>query len=171
MAHTRRRPLVFIDANVLIRGLTLPRLPFEVLRAGVLGQVQLVTSRTTLGRARFYIETRFPTQLERFERFLHTGVIGVVEDPSEGVIRMYPNPVRDEDDVPVALAAIQAGAEYLVSTDPDLTVVDKSTEELRRRIIPIRPGDFLKEVLGWTSTELSRIEMRTWAALEAEGDG
>lgn len=136
----RGRPLVFVDANVLIRGMTLPRFPF-------------------------------PPQLERFERFLGTGVIAVVDDPSESAVRMHLELVQDEDDVPVALAAIEAGAEYLVSTDPDLTVVDTSTEELRRWIIPLRPGDFLKEVLGWTSTELSRIETRTWEALEAAGDG
>ena len=164
----RGRLLVFIDANVLIRGLTLPRFPYEILRAGALSRVRLVTSRTTLAKARYYIEMRFPSHLERFDRFLDTSVIAVVEDPSQETVCMHPDLVRDEDDVPVALAAIQAGAQYLVSTDPDLTVVDKSTVELRRRITPIRPGDFLKEVLGWTSTELSRIERRTWEALEAE---
>jgi hypothetical protein len=75
--RTRGKPLVFVDANVLIRGLTLPRFPYEVLRAGALGQVQLVTSQTTLAKARYYIETRFPAHLEGFERFLDAGVIGV----------------------------------------------------------------------------------------------
>jgi len=32
----------------------------------------------------------------------------------------------------------------------------------------MRPGDFLKDVLGWTSAELSRIERRTWEDFEAE---
>lgn len=64
-----------------------------------------------------------------------------------------------------------ARAKYLMSTDPDLTVLDRSTEKLRKRITPIRPGDFLKNVLGWTSEELSRIERRTWKALEAEENG
>jgi predicted nucleic acid-binding protein len=118
--RTKARPLAFVDTNVLIRGLTLPRFPYEVLRAGALGQVQLITFQTTLAKARYYTQTRFPAQLQRFERFLDTGVLGVVENPSESAVRMYPDLVRDEDDIPVALAAIQAGAEYLVSTDPDL---------------------------------------------------
>ena len=161
-------PLVFIDANILIRGLTLPRFPYEILRAGALGQIRLVTSSTTLAKARYYIETKFPPHLERFERFLATGIVAVVEDPPEEGIRTHAALVRDADDIPVALAAIQARATYLVSTDLDLTVVDRSTEALRRQITPIRPGDFLKNVLGWTSAELDRIERRTWDALEEQ---
>lgn len=64
-----------VDANVLIQGLTLPRFPYEVLRVGTLGQVQLMTSVTTLARARHYIETRFPAHRERLERFLTTDVL------------------------------------------------------------------------------------------------
>jgi predicted nucleic acid-binding protein len=162
-------PRIFVDANILIRGLTLPRFPYEVLRAGTLGQVQLLTSASTLARARHYIETRFPAHMDRFERFSAMDVLTVVDDPPEEVVQQYDTLVRDADDVPVALAAMQAGAMYLVSTDPDLTVMDASTQQLRQRITPMRPGDFLKEVLGWTSAELSRIEMRTWETLAAEG--
>ena len=160
------KPLVFIDANILIRGLTLPRFPYEILQAGALGQIRLATSTTTLAKARHYIETKFPPHLERFERFLATGILAVVEDPPEEDVRTHPELVRDADDIPVALAAIQARATYLVSTDLDLTVVDGSTEALRRQITPIRPGGFLKNVLGWTSAELDRIERRTWEALQ-----
>jgi len=48
--------------------------------------------------------------------------------------------------------------------------VDKTTEKLRRQVTPIKPGDFLKGLLGWTSKELSRIEKRMWKELETEGD-
>jgi predicted nucleic acid-binding protein len=164
--ESRDKLLVFIDANILIRGLTLPRFPYEILHAGARGQIHLLTSATTLAKARYYIETKFPAQLERFEQFLATGVLAVADDPPEEVVRRNVDLVRDEDDIPVALAAIRAGATYLVSTDPDLTVVDASTEKLRGQIIPMRPGDFLKQVLGWTSEELDRIERRTWEALE-----
>lgn len=162
------KPRVFVDANILIRGLTLPRFPYEILRAGTLGQVHLITSVSILAKARHYIETKFPAHVERFEQFLGMGVLAVVDDPAEEVIRRHENLVRDADDVPVALAAIQAGAMYLVSTDQDLTAIDTSTERLRQRITSMRPGDLLKEVLGWTSAELSRIETRTWEDLEAE---
>ena len=161
----RDTPRVFVDANILIRGLTLPRFPYEVLRAGTLGKIHLLTSTATLAAARHYIETKFGAHVERFERFLATGIIEIIDDPPDAEVRANMDLVRGEDDVPVALAAINARAKYLVSTDPDLTVVDKTTEKLRRQVTPIRPGDFLKGVQGWTSKELSRIEKRTWKEL------
>ena len=164
------KPRVFVDANILIRGLTLPRFPYEILRAGTLGKIHLVTSTTTLARARHYIETKFVAHVERLERFLATGIIEIIDDPPDVEAQANMDLVRDEDDVPVALAAIKARAKYLVSTDLDLTVMDKTTEKLRRQITPIKPGDLLKGLLGWTSKELSRIEKRTWKELETERD-
>jgi hypothetical protein len=65
LAHrTGGRSLAFVDTNVLIRGLTLPRFTYEVSRVGALGQAQLVTPQTTLAKARSYIETWFPAQLQ-----------------------------------------------------------------------------------------------------------
>ena len=164
------KPRVFVDANILIRGLTLPRFPYEVLRAGTLGKIQLITSTTTLASARHYIETKFGAHVERLERFLATGIIEIIDDPPDAEVQAHMDLVRDADDVPVALAAIKARATYLVSTDPDLTVVDKTTEKLRRQVTPIKPGDLLKGVLGWPSKELSRIEKRMWKELETEGE-
>lgn len=164
------KPRVFVDANILIQGLTLPRFPYEVLRAGTRGRIHLITSTSTLARARHYIETKFVTHVERLEQLLATGIIEIIDDPPGAEVQANMDLVRDEDDVPVALAAIKARATYLVSTDLDLTVVDKTTEKLRRQVIPIRPGDLLKDLVGWTSKELSRIEKRTWKELETEGD-
>ncbi|MBN1135899.1 MAG: hypothetical protein JXM73_04905, partial [Anaerolineae bacterium] len=50
--------------------------------------------------------------------------------------------VRDAHDIPVALAAIAAQVDYLVSTDPDFTDVDSTTAELRRHLKPMRVGCF-----------------------------
>jgi len=149
------KPRVFVDANILIRGLTLPRFPYEILRAGTLGKIHLITSTTTLTRARHYIETKFVAHVERLERFLATGIIEIVDDPPDAEVRANMDLVRDEDDVPVVLAAIKAGAKYLVSTDLDLTVMDKTTEKLRRQVTPIRPGDLLKGLLGWSNRSWS----------------
>jgi hypothetical protein len=73
--------------------------------------------------------------------------------------------VRDAQDIPVALAAIRAGVDYLVSTDQDFTAEDETTANLHRHIKPIQPGSFLREVMGWTSEELSAIERRRWTDL------
>ena len=69
-------------------------------------------------------------------------------------------------DIPVALAAIQAQVDYLVSTDRDFTDVDDTTMELRKHLTPIKVGTFLRDVMGWTSQSLSAIERRRWSDLE-----
>lgn len=74
--------------------------------------------------------------------------------------------VRDEKDIPVALAAIQARMDYLVSTDRDSTDKDETTTELRKYLNPIKVGTSLREVMGWTSQSLSAIERRCRSDVE-----
>ena len=76
--------------------------------------------------------------------------------------------VRDPTDVPVALAAIQARVDYLVSEDKDLTATDQTTALLRQRLTVRLSGTFLREVKGWTSADLERIRGRRWQDLEPE---
>ena len=66
----------------------------------------------------------------------------------------------------VALAAIVAKADYLISEDKDFTVQDESTAELRKQIKVILSGTFLREVMGWTSEELEAIRHRRWSEIE-----
>ena len=43
---------VFVDANVLIRGITYPRFPYEILRHIARGDIKLVLSLTVLEEVR-----------------------------------------------------------------------------------------------------------------------
>jgi len=65
-------------------------------------------------------------------------------------------------DVAIALAAIGAGVDYIVSEDKDLTTQDDSTAELRRHLKVLLSGTFLREVMGWTSEDLEAIRHRKW---------
>jgi hypothetical protein len=49
------KPRTFVDANILVRGVTLPRFPYEVLRHGVLGDIRLIFSQQVREEARRYI--------------------------------------------------------------------------------------------------------------------
>ena len=71
-------------------------------------------------------------------------------------------------DVAIALAAIAAKVDYLVSEDKDLTVQDATTAELRRHLKVRLSGTFLREVMGWTSEKLEGIRHRTWDDLAEE---
>ena len=65
-------------------------------------------------------------------------------------------------DVPIALSAIHAQVDYLVSEDKDLTAIDETTRELRKKIQPLIAGTFLRTVMGWESEDLERVRRRTW---------
>lgn len=56
--------------------------------------------------------------------------------------------LRDVTDVPIALSAVLAKADYLVSEDKDLTVLDESTAELRSQVKVMLDATFLREVMG-----------------------
>ncbi len=73
-------------------------------------------------------------------------------------------------DVPIALAAINAQVDYLVSEDKDLTVQDESTSELRQRLKVMLSGTFLRQVMAWTSEELELIRHRKWSDMRMELD-
>jgi predicted nucleic acid-binding protein len=164
MASEKRR--VFLDANILIRGITLPRFPYEVLRHAARGDFVPVFSPLVLDSARRYVQELFPDHQEAFEVLLVLLDYELAPDPSADEVAAHAGLVRDAKDIPVALAVIQAGVDYLVSTDRDFTDQAETTAELRKRLTPIRVGSFLREVMGWRSEELSAIERRRWPDLE-----
>ena len=58
-----RRLRVFADANVLIRGVTFPRYPYEILRLAARHKIVLVLSPLVLDDARRYLAELFPEHL------------------------------------------------------------------------------------------------------------
>jgi len=65
--------------------------------------------------------------------------------------------VRDPKDTPIALAAIKAQVDYLVTNDKDLTAEDETTALLRTKIQPMTVGRFLKEVMEWSSRDFKSL--------------
>jgi len=160
------RPRVFLDANVLIRGVTFPRFPYEVLGHAARKEIVAIACPLVLDSARLYVRERFPDHQGALEALLELLDLEVTPDPPLEEVRAHAGLVRDPKDVPVALAAIAAKSEYLVSTDRDFTDVDDTTVALRRHVRPISVGAFLNEVMGWSHESLSAIERRRWSDLE-----
>jgi len=115
---------------------------------------------------RWYIRECFPHHEAALAALLELLKPEVVPDPTPEQVAAHAGLVRDSKDIPVALAAIEARAEYLVSTDRDLTDVDDSTAELRRHLRPMTVGAFLHEVMGWSHEALASIAQRRWSDLE-----
>ena len=161
-----RKMRVFLDANILIRGVTLPRFPYEVLRHAARGDFIPVFSPLVLDSVRLYVQRLFPHCCDALEALLGLLHYELAIDPAPDVVAAHRNLVRDAKDVPVALSAIQAEVDYLVSTDRDFVDEDDTTAELRRYLRPIQPGSFLREIMGWSSEALSAVERRRWTDLE-----
>ena len=166
MVKTPPKLRVMVDANVLISGIVWPRWPREVLRHAVVGDFQLVLSETVIRQARKRINNRFPEFLDEFEQFVRIHEYELVSDPTKEEIDQNKNLVRDLTDIPVALAAINAKVDYLVSEDKDLSVKNETTEELRKHVTVLIAGTFLRDVMGWDSDELEKVRGRTWKDLK-----
>lgn len=168
MAESNKKPRALTDANVLFSGSAFPRWPYEVLRHALAGDIQLVLCPLVIDSARRHLRKQFPEHLDRFEAFLERAEYELVTDPSREAIEANPNLVRDLSDVGVALAAIAAKVDFLVSEDKDLTVQDETTAELRSHLKVFLSGTFLREVMGWSSDRLESIRHRKWEDLAEE---
>ena len=170
MADAKTRARTFVDANVLFAGIAFPRWPHEVLRHASAGDFRLVLSPLAIKQARRNLQKRFPEYVDRFEAFIHSVNYELVSDPTPEEVEANKDIIRDLSDVPIALSAISARVEYLVSEDKDFTTQDETTLELRRHLKIMLSGTFLREVMGWTSEQLESIRHRKWSDIsEKEG--
>lgn len=109
------------DANVLIAGILLPRWFHEFLRHSLKGDFKLVLSRQTIREAQKRMARGTLAQRQALEQFLTECDYELVPDPSREEAEKNASLVRDPKDVPIVLAAINAGVDYLVTNDKDLT--------------------------------------------------
>lgn len=165
MAGTQGKLRVFIDANILVSGNVWPRWPYEVLQHALKGDYQLVLNSYVIEEARRTLKARFPKETNRFDAFLTDCNYESATVPTADALSAHADLVRDITDVPVALAAIEAGVDCLVSEDKDLTIRDETTAELRRQVPVYLSGAFLREVMGWSTEQLEAVRGRKWTDL------
>jgi predicted nucleic acid-binding protein len=163
MADSLRPLRVMADANVLVAGILFPRWFYEFLRHALKEDFRLLLSEQVIREAQARMARGTEVQRQALEQFLAECDYELIPDPDREEVAANADLVRDPTDVPIALAAINAGADYLVTNDKDLTAMDATTAVLRQRIHPIIVGRFLREVMGWDSEELERIRTRNWS--------
>src|SRR5258706_3635041 len=145
MQEQSTRLRVMVDANVLLAGNLWPRWPYEVLQHGINGDFQLVLAPLVIEQVRRTILTRFASDIGRFEDFLRQLDFEEAADPSPAEVAKHQDLVRDSTDVPIALAAINAKVDFLISEDKDLSATDATTVILRERLKVLISGTFLRE--------------------------
>jgi len=165
MVKTHPDIRVMLDANVLIAGSVWPRWPYEVLQHALGGDFRLALSPYIIAQAEAQIAKSFPDHAWRFRQLIAGSNLELVKTPSRQQIEEAAGLVRDASDIPVALAAIAARVDYLVSEDKDLTAQDETTKQLRGKLTVLLSGTFLREVMGWRSEMLEAIRHRRWQDL------
>ena len=147
---------------MLVAGLGWPRFPYAVLQHAFMGDCTLVLSEYILEEARRTIKRIAPQRAQALEDFLKEVDYEIVAAPSKEDVVANILSVRDAADVPIALAAIAADLDCLVTQDKDLT----ENEALKQRVKVLLPAVFLRDYMDWTSEELEAIRHRTWDDLE-----
>ena len=155
---------VGLDANVLIAGIRLPRWPYEVMWAAVMGYFDVVLPEQVIVEARRHLS--HPAQTAALESFLAGSSCEAVVMPPLGMVRQHQDLVRSKKDVPIALALLASEVDIFVTNDRDFTDPDATAERFRQRVRLMLPAAFLRDVLGWFSEALEAVRHRRWEDLE-----
>jgi hypothetical protein len=161
MAEPKLR--VSLDATVLYAGTGWPRWPYEVLRAAMAGEYALVLVEQVVEEARRHVDGK--AQAHVLDYFLSNTPHEVLPMPAADVVHQNLGLIRDESDVPIAVALLEHGVDIHVSNDRDWTEQDATDQSLRDRLGIMLPAVFLRDVLGWQSDDLEAVRNRTWAEL------
>lgn len=105
----------------------------QVLRHALAGDFKLVLCPLIIESARHRIREDFREHLSGLEEFLATCYCEEVSNPLKEQVRRNRDLVRSPADVPIALAAINARVDHLVSEDEHLAEVRISRTRHRRR--------------------------------------
>jgi predicted nucleic acid-binding protein len=147
-----------VDANVLVAGIGWPRWPYALLQHVLAGDFQLVLTPYVIEEARRNLKRIAPATLSSLDEFLALSDYEAIANPTPEILTAHHQLVRDPKDVPVALAAMKAQVDCLISSDKDLT----ESEILKQKIPVLLPAVFLRDHMGWTSEELEAIRRRNW---------
>jgi predicted nucleic acid-binding protein len=147
-----------LDTTILVAGTVWPRWPYEVLQHAFNRNFTPVLSQYVMNETREKIHEKFPAYLPAFTHFLDKCPFEIIPEPTEQEIQENISLMSDKEDLPIALAAINADVDCLVSEDKHFT----DNENLQQKIDVTLSGTFLRTYMGWTSDQLEAIRHRTW---------
>ena len=139
----RRKPRVFVDADVLFAGAASPSehgASLIILRLGEITLIEAVASQQVIAETERNLEEKLPQALPAF-RLLVSRCLRVVPDPRPEDLAVYAG-AADPKDLPILVAAVREACPWLVTFNvrhfqpghPEVTV--------------LRPGAFVLRVRG-----------------------
>ncbi len=162
MDKIERPNRVLADSNVLIAGILKPRWFFEFLGHAIRGDFVLVLAPQTIAELHKWIEKKGQQQKAVYQFFLGVSNFEVAPDVTREEVEAQLHLVRDVTDVPVALSAIKAKVDYLVTNDQDFHTAETKAELQKHGVKVMLVGAFLAQVMNWQSHALEAIRQREW---------
>jgi uncharacterized protein len=130
---------VVIDTNVWISGMVFGGNPERIIKLFIDGSLLVVASEEMLSELRRKVSHKFPL----YEPYLSALVASIREQAIIVQLGTYPvNTSRDSDDNMVIETALIGGADFIVSGDEDLLVLEKYES-----VKIVKPADLL-ELIG-----------------------
>jgi predicted nucleic acid-binding protein len=149
-----------VDANVLFAAVGWKRWPYYVLKHAAAGDYQLVLSEQIIDEATEEIAAKLPDKAVQFRRLVASLKPEIVPEPSDRQVARNRSLLLDPEDLPIALAAINARVDYFVSEDKHFTERSAQTAVLHQRLNIMLSGTFLREVMKWASEQLEEVRVR-----------
>jgi predicted nucleic acid-binding protein len=107
---------IFLDSSVLFAGIASSEGAARVfLILGEIGQIQLVISEQVLVETERAIARKLPSALGNVRQAIHASGVIIVPDPTPEGVKAHLDWMKDLTDIPILLAAMQAGVDYLVT--------------------------------------------------------
>ncbi|MBL7062614.1 MAG: PIN domain-containing protein [Anaerolineae bacterium] len=137
----RRKPRVFVDADVLFAGAASPSehgASLVILRMGEITLIEPLTSQQVIAEAERNLEEKLPQALPAF-RLLVSRCLRVVPDPRPEDLAPYAG-AADPKDLPILVAAVREVCPWLVTFNV------RHFQPGLSDITVLRPGDFVLHV-------------------------
>jgi len=134
---------VFLDTSALLAGLISSKgAAREVLSGGEMRVFEILVSSQVLLEADRNIEKKFPRLLMEYRDYMRSCEPTLVADPTPAQVKAAV-PMVGEDDAPILAAALQSGAQFLITWNTRHFMTPKVPKDLPVQIL--NPGEFIEE--------------------------
>lgn len=136
-----RKPLAFVDADVLFAGAAAPSehgASLTVLRMAEITLIEAVTTQQAVVEAERNLTAKLPVALPAF-RLIVSRCLRVTTDPAPGDLIPYAG-LADPADLPLLVAALREGCPWLVTFNM------RHYRPGQPQVLVLRPGDLIQRV-------------------------
>ncbi len=142
------RANLFLDSSALFSGIISANGAARVLLLlAETGYIQIIISEQVIAETERAIARKVPQALNDFRQAILESKASIVHNPSREDVAAHSNLISHPADIPIVLAAMQAGADYLVTLNRKHFIDDPGVAQ-RSNLSIGTPGDALAWVRG-----------------------